>query len=686
MKRLLLFAIILFQYSVALAQKDTVAIINSYDPAKGLQLKWLPTSFPVFLAGFKQGYNLSRAEVLKENGGEKTGDFVILHDTPIKYWKSEKLYEELKTDSSLITAGLFIEGAQELIHRLPASTQYEAIERAKADEMLHLLGSFAAISSNKVADALGMFFIDKDYSPDKKYLYKIEIPGNEKLTSYLLVFPYQNQPKEKVMALSSRLYPAAVHLSWFNNGNRNYPYFNIYRSEKKNGKYQKLNKLPYVGDLGNAKFNNDRTSYIDSFPAYNKTYYYKVVGINAFEEEGTPSDPVEVKTFYLLKSSPVIVKTVSDNKNITLTWAVEEEDRPYIKGFSVKRAKRGEGPYRKVNKDLLSAKTFTFTDNTSKSSSNYYAVTAYGQGGDSITSLLKAHLLVDSFPPEKPVIVLGKCDTNGIVTLQWKKNPEDDMEGYRVFKLYDIRHEPVRVTSGHITDTILVDTINLKRPYNKIYYRIVALDQVFNSSVPSDFFEIILPDKNPPSPGYLTTYSAGMKGIQLNWQPSNAYDLKKVYLMKKSELDFDFQVLKEFYGDTLRTSSYVDTATKAGVTYTYALIAEDEAGLKSVYSNMFIVEQLNNTKVMAVTNLQAIASRDNKMVKLTWDFPQNAVGFRIYRSRNKDQISTYEFVPGDKREFYDKWLKPNSKYTYQIVAELKDGFQSGYSNEIQVKY
>jgi fibronectin type 3 domain-containing protein len=686
MKRLLIIAILITCTLASWGQKkDTILLIHSYNPAKGMQMKWLPRSYQVFLEGFRSGYVISRAEIKAQNGTETRGEFVRIHDGTIKYWPVDKLKEEIKKDSTLAPAGIFITGANDLINRKGGTNIREAVDQANGEEMLHLLGSFVTISDNRMAEALGMYFTDKSYQPSAKYLYKIEIPGKSDLISYLLVFPFRNEPKEKVMGFTAKLIPGAVHLNWFNNNNKNYPYYNIYRSEKKNSGFVKLNKVPYVGNVGNAKFNNQTSAYTDSFPSYNKTYYYKIAGINAFEEEGTPSQVLEVKTLYLLQNAPVISES-PDNKTITIKWVADIEEKKYIKGFTVKRAKRGEGPYRKLHKDILPPATFSFTDKTEKGSSNYYVVTAYGAAGDSVSSLLKVHLLVDSVPPAKPVMLTGVCDTNGIVTIKWKNNREEDLEGYRIFKASDKRHEPERVISGHISDTTLTDTINLKRPYNKIYYRIVALDNVFNSSVPSEFIEVILPDKTPPVNGYLKTYSTGMKGITIEWQPSNAFDLNKMYLMRKAELEPKFSPLLIMKGDSLRIATYTDTSAASGMTYQYTLVAEDEAGLRSGYSNILTIEQLNKTVIRAVTNLAGIANRDNKMIKLTWDYPQNATGFRIYRSRNNDPLSTYEYISGDKREFYDSWLKPNSKYRYLIVAELPGGFTSGYSNEIEVKY
>jgi len=686
MKKLLFIPIYLIA-CLAFGQSDSLILLHYYQPDKGLMIKWVPESYEAFQQGFKTGYNVYRAEVKAFNGGERTGEYQKLNSEPVWYWRKDKLDAEIKKDQNLEVASLYITWAEEIQKRPSNKNAAEAVKDASSKEMLHFLGSFVAINKNKVAEALGLYFLDNTVAPDKKYLYRIEVAGQPKMKGYLLVTPVNNALKEKTLGVNARLTPGAVYLDWFNNKNKNYPYFNVYRSEKKSGPYIKLNKIPLAGTAGNAEFSENTSMYIDSIQQYNKTFFYKIVGVNAFEAEGIPSDPVEIKTFYMLKTSPVISGSKNpQGQDIEVSWAIDPEDKPFVKGYSVVRAGKAEGPYYRVHKELLKPDNQSFLDKTEKSSSNYYIISAYGASGDSLNSLMHMRLLVDSIPPSKPEIVFGVCDTNGIVTIKWKKNKEKDMLGYRVFKNDRLIGEPLRVIPGHTLDTMIVDTVNLKRPFNKVYYRIAALDQHFNPSVPSEYFHVILPDLNPPTNGYFKEYQVGMSGIYLTWETSSAYDLKSMILLRKSDEEFEYKTIKVFTGDSLNIVAYTDTSTRAFVNYQYVLVAEDQAGLRSEMSKTISAQQLDKRRILAVSGLQAIVSRENKMIKLSWQYTGNAKGFKLYRSRNNGPLEVYEFVGGDKREFYDKWLKPKSKYTYLMVAEINDGYQSGYSNKIEVTY
>ena len=690
MKRLIYYSLLitaLLSTSFVFSQ-DTIGLASRYVPEEGLQLKWFPGTEEVFIQGFQKGYIISRAEVLKTSqGGETRTEFKKLTDQPIKYWSFDQLKEAYEKDTTVGLASIFIEGADELINRKYKTTPTEAAEQKKQDEFLHLLGLLAAISNNTIAEAIGLYIVDKEVEKGKKYLYKIEVPDHENYTSYLLINSVEEKELPKIIGTTVSLRPQVVHLSWYNNRNKTYPYFNIYKATKKNGKYTKLNEIPFTGDI-NRKFDKNYTTYDDTIRNYGEAYYYKIAGVGVFGEEGIYSDPLEIETKYLLQHTPSVTNSVEtpNTSDIELTWEVREEEEKYIKNFNVFRASSGNGTYQRVNEKTLDAKDRSYIDRQSKGSSNYYVVTAYGEAGDSLNSIVRAHLLLDSIPPEQPELLEGICDTNGILTLKWTLNKEPDLEGYRIFKTYDTLLDPIRVIPGDTLVEAFVDTVVLGKSYNAIYYRIYAIDNHYNPSIPSKYLKVILPDKHPPLSGFLIDYAVGMNGVALKWVNSASYDLAKMHLMRKAETDFQFYPILTLQGDSLSIKSYTDTSTKSNVTYQYAMMAEDEAGLQSELSKVFSVRQLNKDKKLSVTNLKAIVSKENRIIKLSWDYPSYATGFRIYRSEDDGPLKTYKYISGREREFYDKNIKPNTSYTYLMIGELKGGHSSGYSNKIEVKY
>jgi fibronectin type 3 domain-containing protein len=177
-----------------------------------------------------------------------------------------------------------------------------------------------------------------------------------------------------------------------------------------------------------------------------------------------------------------------------------------------------------------------------------------------------------------------------------------------------------------------------------------------------------------------------MQGIVLKWQKSNSQDLAKTVLYRKSELDFKYYPIREFEADSLVIMSYLDTNVKARTRYAYVLQSVDISGLKSEMSPELNVQMLDNAKIPRPTNLEGMASKENRMIKLTWELDANAKGYKLYRAENGEQLLSYTYISGNVREYYDKTLKPNTQYTYVLVAELPNNIKSGYSNKLIIKY
>lgn len=686
MKKRLTFLVALFFVGLTLAQTDSIAVLHDYQENEGMRLKWLPASKAVFLAGCEYGYNVYRAGVLQENGNEVLGDFVKLNEEALKFWPEEKISAAVQKDSSLALAG-FIVGAYEEYKQQEISEDLdEAYARYQSEEMMFMLYAFSAVGNNHFAEALGWFFTDKTAQLGKKYLYKIEVNHSQKFTSYLLIQSVKPANKMKVLDAKAELQPGRIVLSWFDAEQMAYPYYTIYRSLKRNGLYEKRNEMPYIPQKGGAFANDQRAVFEDTISEFGKTYYYKIKGIDYFGNEGPDADILEIKADYLLTERPVITKSrVLNNNEVELLWEHDLQEQKYTKGFNVYRATHGAGTYFKVNEKLLSPKSRNFTDATMKPNSNYYVVSAVGTAGDSLLSVSKMQLLLDSIPPDVPKGLVATCDTNGAVSLSWELNSEEDLRAYRLFKSYDRNTEWLRVFPHDTLATQIMDSVNLKMPYNKIYYRIFAMDQHYNASNPAEI-EVVLPDINKPTSGFIMDYEVGMKGIKIHWVNSAAFDLAKMHLLRKRADESTYQILLTTSGPSLKTTTYLDTQTVSLTTYHYVVQAEDHAGLLSDFSKVFEIEQLDKRKIPAVQNLQAVSDVVSSCIHLTWQFPGNALGFRVYRAKKGERLKTLTFLQGDVREFLDKSVKPDNEYEYVFVAELEGGYSSGYSEKVNVKF
>lgn len=672
--------------AVVFAQKADTLRIVAYNTSDKVALKWLPGNYEMWMEGMKNGYHLDRYEVQLQSGKWTLINQVRLTRDPVRPWDTERLKREAPSDPDLKNIDLMFAG-KDLSDKVNPKDINEHAELATQRDFVYILALFAQVNKNKTAAAMGTYFEDASAQAGKTYLYRVTINVPQGKSADVVVDRKTTTAISKISGFTIQKIHKGAELYWLNKKNSGYIYYNIYRSDSKNGNFIKLNEYPYVGDMG-IVVDEKRFKYTDTVPELNKTYYYKVIGVNAFEKESPPTDVLSLQARYLLQKAPMILEGTSpDNKEIHLKWGVYDEERPYIKGFSVWHTESPVGNYSRLNRDLISSSVYTFADpRKDKSSSNYYTVCAYGFAGDSACSVLKDVFLIDSIPPLPPVGVQGICDTNGIVKLHWKRNTERDVLGYRIFRTYYSHKEPVRITVEYVSDTTITDTVEVKSGYRKVYYGVSAIDHHFNPSPLSAYFPVIIPDKNPPVNAMFKDYQAGYSGILLQWFTSPSDDIRAQYLLKKSEFDFDWHLFHKFTGDSLKITQVRDTLTKSDIWYEYVLVAEDSAGLKSSPSEPLRVQQPEKNPFPVVKNVKAFVSRDNKMVKLTWEFDMKAAGFKIMRGKNGAPVETYEYVSGSSREFYDKWLTPNTEYSYAIVAEVPGGRKSLLSKITVVKY
>lgn len=687
MKKLVGILLLLVYTQLSVAQGlDSIGLIARVAGDK-VQLKWLPSNYAVWMEGVNSGYIIERTEVKSVDGKWSVVKKEKLTAQPLKPWPSERITEESKTNPELNNAKILVAARIMEDNVQPTADMSKTSETQSQKDYLHAMSLLANVLKNKSAEAMGLYYEDKTALPGKIYYYEVTQNNKKKLTALTVVNTAAIEAMPKVLGFDYRNINKSVELYWIQPKHSGYFAYNVYRSTTKGGTFEKVNKDPYIGEIA-IKNDEQRMRYIDSFPELNKTYYYKVQGMNAFEQLSPFTEVLTVKAVTYLAAAPTFTRSFSpDNKAIELDWTVAEVDKENISSFSIWTSTEPTGPMTKVNAKPIDPKIYSYKDITpDKPAFNFYKVCSYGYLKDSVCSLVKEGFLVDSFPPAPPQMLSGVCDTNGVVTLHWKKSKERDIYGYRVFRTFYKKHEPIRVTDTTIYDTTYTEKVDLKSGWKKLYYAAVAVDQVYNASALSTYFEVKLPDKIPPVNSVFTNYTATYSGILLEWKPSTAEDLKYQYIYKKSEMDFQWTPFAKLTAAEAQKRKIRDTLTQSNVWYEYKLVAEDSSGLQSRDEQILRIQQPEKDPFPIVTNLKGVMSRENKMIKLSWDFNKQATGFKIMRAQNGAPVETYEFVSGTKREYYDTWLTTNTEYSYAIIAELPNGRKSVMSVVIKVKY
>jgi hypothetical protein len=295
-------------------------------------------------------------------------------------------------------------------------------------------------------------------------------------------------------------------------------------------------------------------------------------------------------------------------------------------------------------------------------------------------------LLIDSIPPAIPTGLNGEIDSAGVVILNWNKNTEQDLLGYRVFRANHKNDEYSQITKDPVKMNQFIDTINVKTLTRKVYYKISAIDQHFNPSGFSDTLELKRPDKIPPVQPVFTEIESDENGIKLSWVCSSSDDVVKHILYRKDEKSDLWNIIQLFNAND-SISFFNDTIIKPGIMYQYTMLAVDESGLESNPAKPVKMKAFIKKIRPPVKDIKYRADRDNKLIYITWEYAYKGVSrFLIYRAVNDETLSLYNSVSNSNFEFEDIKLKPNNTFSYRIKVVYADGTQSSFSEKFEVKF
>ena len=559
-------------------------------------------------------------------------------------------------------------------------------------ENRHGFTLLAADQSNEVAMASALRWVDKTVRPNEKYLYRIFslVPDTMQKIDTGYVFLDASErieiPKPRELRIESD--DKLVKLSW------NKKFFEsifsgyiIERSDDNGISYKRLDQALYINPSPKEGHTAELMYKVDSLPQNYKKYFYRVKGVTPFGEISAPSDTASGMGKEKVRGVNPNIATVEniDNKVLKVKWKYPVEFESKIKGFIISRARSTDSVYRDIVTSPLTPASREYTD-PKPGKVNYYIVRAIDVSGNTASSFPAFGQLIDSIPPLPPVGVKGSIDSNGIVTLHWKKGKEDDIFGYRVYKANNPKEEFTQVTRATNRDTIYHDTIETKTLTKKIYYQVMALDQNFNASKFSQLLELKRPDKFPPVPPRFISVLSSDTGVYLHWNHSSSNDVVKELLYRKTDTEKSW-VLIAVSDSSKKIDHFTDKKLVKGKDYYYTLIAVDDSKLESE-PDMPITGRLIDLHIRpAIIKITSQVDLTTQLVQLNWIYKEQGINqFVVYRSENSEPYRIYKILPKDEFSLTDKNIKINTVYKYMIRANFEGGDNSAMSKEIVVKY
>lgn len=552
---------------------------------------------------------------------------------------------------------------------------------AKAANAMELRHTFALVFADldaRIADALGLRWVDHAVDPEGIYLYRVIALDPEARDTVLLAVNRRLGPDTIAAApgpMADEM-DRSVKLHWpAPTGPGAFTAYWIERSEDGIA-WSRLNARPYL-QAGSAASSAKEIFYTDTTAGYGMPHHYRLRGITSFGETSAPSvEVIAMGRDRTAPPNPVMQAVKDEGGKLVVHWEQPSGSKD-LHGFRVAKAPTAQGRFRPLHAGLLPATARSFTDTSSfLLGENHYLVYAVDTAGNEAVSMGGYGFLKDSIAPAAPTGLAGTIDTNGIVSLRWSMGREPDLLGYRVFMANAPDHEFSNLSPAPFAATTWTDTITLKTLTKQICYRVVAVDRNFNHSAMSGMLSVRKPDIVPPVAPVFAGYEVTDSAVALKFVPSSSADAMRYTLYRQEQQTGDPQRIATWQAaETGR--GYTDSTVAGPAFYSYRLQVTDSAG-NSTTSPVDVAVRVPRQQVKST--LQGLAARydaTRKATDLTWTAPRREVKhYVIYRSRNGAAPSTIGFSAKGTTTFTDADLPGAGSYVYLLKAVFASGGDS----------
>ncbi len=683
----ILFVLIFILGNLCVAQDSTSVQVIARPLPNKIMLRWAVNEPLAWKQANEHGFLIERATIGRNDMAVVPIERQMLVASPLKPQPLEAWETPANQDQNVAVMAQALFGDSFEV-TTPGSEMGELYAISEELEQRFTIALLAAEQNFEAAKLAGWGFEDNSIVNGEKYVYTISValPQESGLkikdaAVYASTDLYEKLPVP--IGLAATFGDGYAQLSWnFSLLQSIYTNYIVERSED-NSNFSQLNGLPIFNAEKNDGSESLSLHYTDSIPN-GKTYYYRIKGKTAFNETSEASEVVFGGAKKELEFVPRISrKEIPTDTEAILFWEFNEKGNEQILGFELQRGNTDQGPFEVIKQNIPSVERSTHVQNLKRI--NYFKIIAKGKNGldsESFTTMVQP---VDSIPPKAPIGLTGKMDTTGIVTLNWNKNLEEDLSGYRIFRANNPNVEFSEVTIETFKSATFLDTVPSINLNQKIYYKIQAEDQRYNRSEDSEMLTIIKPDMIPPSPPVLTKYRVTEEGIRINWIPSSSDGIASHSIYRKMGVSSETEwTLIE---STIQTdTTYLDSKVVVPNNYSYTIVAKDSVGLESTPSNALTVLWKGKTLDKDDIKFSGTVNRELRFINLSWRVKnQDVVEYRLYRGNTVEDLKLYKTFEGNINGFNDVSLEINSTYTYGLQLILRGGTTS-LIKKISLKY
>jgi hypothetical protein len=550
----------------------------------------------------------------------------------------------------------------------------EDVRKAENDiDFTYFLVFNSFVNDIKACKYLGLYYIDTNAKSGVDYEYRV-VPGNH-IPGRKFNSNHSHKKAdfdESINDVIVKTYAGDQELTFAWQLPSDILTWTIQKSE--DGKSYKEITDPNSYQLQNID-NNVRTWRDTNLINY-KEYYYRLYGVDIWAQRifldkfhDHPIDLTPPPSPFLSQPRHI------GEKEVVISWSTIKNQYEDTQGFLVARSEFSDSNWVQIHDGIISPETTEFMDTSfSMDLPNYYRIYALDTAGNYSISNAAAVALVDSIPPQPPIISSASIDTNGIVTISIDPNIEHDLLGYKLLFANDSTHE-FSVVEEMLelpeikSFTEFSDTISLRSLTKNVYYKLIALDQNYNESLPSKAVELDRPDTIAPSRSIISNYSVKKSGIELSIVSSSSDDAVVIQIFRRVEGENDWTILNEIPNEN---TMYIDDKIVASTTYEYAVNAVDESGNISKISPII---QITTRRVPKIEQpiIEGEFNIQTRNITLRINTGLQGENYKIALYRIIDNTTRFLGYFSVSNETYEEKVpatKMNVSYVAQVVSEF----------------
>jgi uncharacterized protein len=656
--------------------------------ADSVTLRWVPTTPVAWEWLIQYGVLVKRKTLESANSSKVIAETLLNNGRVIKPLLQTEMERIAQQDSTLAVLASMMYGNGEL--KL-SGTNADGMNAQNAKEMRLFVSMMLAQQDVRFANYLGLRWVDKTIDAKAYYQYEVvpQVPASKG------ALPLQ---KIKASALTPSTLPkppvlrsivfadSAASMVYRHRPDDDITGYFVERSTD-GQRFERITKVPLLPSV------NQRTRAIDTLSQFNnrvaqlrQKYYYRLRGLDSFGELTGFSNVVEIYAHAPLKVPATDLDTKLENGKIALTWAFPDSLTQDVLGFEVSKASSGNGKFDPLHTILLPPNTRRFVD-TKPQESNYYQVIAYDYGKQAVASHTVWLNILDTIPPSPPNRLKGTIDKQGNVRLSWNRSPEKDVKGYKIYETLFKGYPKTLINEIPLADTVFKTKLPMHVSNRDIFYEVVALDNLFNHSKPSEELFLQKPDVIPPQPPVLRPAVSTPQGVALSWLHLDTADVQRGEVYRQNLPDTTARRLFS-YSKPLLQESFTDTSVVAGRQYRYYALSYDAAGLRSLRSNSVSISPEKTEEVPTLPLLDKIAAEYDtisRTLTIRWEYPapKAVESVFFYRQNTNGKLLQQGAVagnPGIYREVLDD-LRPCQ---YFLLVNFRDGSQTPLSREVPI--